>query len=185
MRIVGTIRTYFVCVIFSRAGYGIPFDWKGSSRASWPPPTSRDIIWAAICSFQYVLVLSLCSVLTITGSKWTCFLGLSDSFLFFNLLVESYRSLERNTQGQPEGFVSLAKWRILNRLHDRNETLYYRVSVVASFQHPELKHLLNPLQFDMFILLSSLGPYWQHPKFCSNNIHSHSRTGMSELFRVI
>jgi hypothetical protein len=24
--------------------------------------------------------------------------------------------------------VSLAKWRILNRLHDRNETLYYRVS---------------------------------------------------------
>ncbi|KAB1214414.1 NAD-dependent malic enzyme 59 kDa isoform, mitochondrial [Morella rubra] len=43
--------------------------------------------------------------------------------------MESYRSLERNTQGQPEGFVSLAKWRILNRLHDRNETLYYRVLI--------------------------------------------------------
>ncbi|KAG7026019.1 hypothetical protein SDJN02_12517 [Cucurbita argyrosperma subsp. argyrosperma] len=42
--------------------------------------------------------------------------------------MESYRSLERNTHGQPDGIVSLAKWRILNRLHDRNETLYYRVS---------------------------------------------------------
>ncbi|CAN1308667.1 NAD-dependent malic enzyme 59 kDa isoform, mitochondrial, partial [Linum perenne] len=43
--------------------------------------------------------------------------------------MESYRSLERNTVGQPEGVVSLAKWRILNRLHDRNETLYYRVLI--------------------------------------------------------
>ncbi|KAH9604414.1 hypothetical protein KSS87_021106, partial [Heliosperma pusillum] len=42
--------------------------------------------------------------------------------------MESYRSLEKNTLGQPESGVSLAKWRILNRLHDRNETLYYRVS---------------------------------------------------------
>ncbi|KAH7577881.1 hypothetical protein JRO89_XS01G0311100 [Xanthoceras sorbifolium] len=43
--------------------------------------------------------------------------------------MESYRSLEKNTQGQPYGVVSLAKWRILNRLHDRNETLYYRVLI--------------------------------------------------------
>ncbi|XP_024020345.1 NAD-dependent malic enzyme 2, mitochondrial [Morus notabilis] len=43
--------------------------------------------------------------------------------------MESYRSLEKNTQGQPHGSVSLAKWRILNRLHDRNETLYYRVLI--------------------------------------------------------
>ncbi|KAL6981902.1 malate dehydrogenase (decarboxylating) [Sarracenia purpurea var. burkii] len=43
--------------------------------------------------------------------------------------MESYRSLEKNTQGQPDGIVSLAKWRILNRLHDRNETLYYRVLI--------------------------------------------------------
>ncbi|KAM7508680.1 hypothetical protein LguiA_019133 [Lonicera macranthoides] len=43
--------------------------------------------------------------------------------------MESYRSLEQNTRGQPEGVVSLAKWRILNRLHDRNETLYYRVLI--------------------------------------------------------
>lgn len=48
----------------------------------------------------------------------------------FALSVESYHSLEKNTRGQPDGFVSLAKWRILNRLHDRNETLYYRVSWV-------------------------------------------------------
>ncbi|XP_057980038.1 NAD-dependent malic enzyme 59 kDa isoform, mitochondrial isoform X2 [Malania oleifera] len=43
--------------------------------------------------------------------------------------MESYRSLEKNTHGQPLGVVSLAKWRILNRLHDRNETLYYRVLI--------------------------------------------------------
>ncbi|OWM64201.1 hypothetical protein CDL15_Pgr018772 [Punica granatum] len=43
--------------------------------------------------------------------------------------MESYRSLEKNTQGQPDSVVSLAKWRILNRLHDRNETLYYRVLI--------------------------------------------------------
>ncbi|KAF2315335.1 hypothetical protein GH714_038862 [Hevea brasiliensis] len=43
--------------------------------------------------------------------------------------MDSYRSLEKNTQGQPNSVVSLAKWRILNRLHDRNETLYYRVLI--------------------------------------------------------
>ncbi|XP_059456140.1 NAD-dependent malic enzyme 59 kDa isoform, mitochondrial [Corylus avellana] len=43
--------------------------------------------------------------------------------------MESYRSLEKNTRGQPDSIVSLAKWRILNRLHDRNETLYYRVLI--------------------------------------------------------
>ncbi|XP_021904315.1 NAD-dependent malic enzyme 2, mitochondrial isoform X2 [Carica papaya] len=43
--------------------------------------------------------------------------------------MESYRSLEKNTQGQPDNVVALAKWRILNRLHDRNETLYYRVLI--------------------------------------------------------
>ncbi|KAK3194850.1 hypothetical protein Dsin_026160 [Dipteronia sinensis] len=43
--------------------------------------------------------------------------------------MESYRSLEKNTHGQPNSVVSLAKWRILNRLHDRNETLYYRALI--------------------------------------------------------
>ncbi|XP_022770380.1 NAD-dependent malic enzyme 2, mitochondrial-like isoform X2 [Durio zibethinus] len=43
--------------------------------------------------------------------------------------MESYRSLEKNTKGQPDSIAALAKWRILNRLHDRNETLYYRVLI--------------------------------------------------------
>jgi hypothetical protein len=42
--------------------------------------------------------------------------------------VNSFKSLENNTRGEPDSIVSLAKWRILNRLHDRNETLYYRVN---------------------------------------------------------
>lgn len=47
----------------------------------------------------------------------------------YDRFMESYRSLEKNTLGQSYGVVSLAKWRILNRLHDRNETLYYRVLI--------------------------------------------------------
>uniref|UniRef100_A0A0E0R127 Malic enzyme n=1 Tax=Oryza rufipogon TaxID=4529 RepID=A0A0E0R127_ORYRU len=43
--------------------------------------------------------------------------------------VNSFRSLEHNTRGEPDTIVALAKWRILNRLHDRNETLYYRVLI--------------------------------------------------------
>ncbi|KAI4355017.1 hypothetical protein L6164_003835 [Bauhinia variegata] len=47
----------------------------------------------------------------------------------YERFMNSYRSLEKNTMGQPDKVVSLAKWRILNRLHDRNETLYYRVLI--------------------------------------------------------
>ncbi|KAK4744624.1 hypothetical protein SAY87_010936 [Trapa incisa] len=43
--------------------------------------------------------------------------------------MQSFHSLEKNTYGQPDSIVSLAKWRILNRLHDRNQTLYYRVLI--------------------------------------------------------
>ncbi|KAL5224417.1 hypothetical protein ABZP36_011056 [Zizania latifolia] len=47
----------------------------------------------------------------------------------YERFINSYRSLENNTRGEPDSIVSLAKWRILNRLHDRNETLYYRVLI--------------------------------------------------------
>ncbi|KAJ8573231.1 hypothetical protein K7X08_009742 [Anisodus acutangulus] len=47
----------------------------------------------------------------------------------YDRFMESFQSLEKNTEGQPDSVVSLAKWRILNRLHDRNETLYYRVLI--------------------------------------------------------
>lgn len=47
----------------------------------------------------------------------------------YDRFMESFHSLEHNTEGQPQAVVSLAKWRILNRLHDRNETLYYRVLI--------------------------------------------------------
>ncbi|KAK1430331.1 hypothetical protein QVD17_12992 [Tagetes erecta] len=52
----------------------------------------------------------------------------------YDRFMESFRSLEHNTQGQPLTVVSLAKWRILNRLHDRNETLYYR-ALIDNIKH--------------------------------------------------
>ncbi|KAK1290295.1 hypothetical protein QJS10_CPB18g01516 [Acorus calamus] len=47
----------------------------------------------------------------------------------YDRFMESYHSLEHNTRSEPANVVALAKWRILNRLHDRNETLYYRVLI--------------------------------------------------------
>ncbi|XP_078427454.1 NAD-dependent malic enzyme 2 [Wolffia australiana] len=47
----------------------------------------------------------------------------------YDRFMDSYRSLENNTKNEHPNVVSLAKWRILNRLHDRNETLYYKVLI--------------------------------------------------------
>lgn len=47
----------------------------------------------------------------------------------YERFMESFRSLEKNTKNEPEKVVALAKWRLLNRLHDRNETLYYKVLI--------------------------------------------------------
>lgn len=39
------------------------------------------------------------------------------------------KRLEVEARDGPSDPNSLAKWRILNRLHDRNETMYYKVSL--------------------------------------------------------
>ncbi|KAH7306697.1 hypothetical protein KP509_22G025900 [Ceratopteris richardii] len=41
--------------------------------------------------------------------------------------MTDFGRLERASRDGPSDTTSLAKWRILNRLHDRNETLYYKV----------------------------------------------------------
>lgn len=38
------------------------------------------------------------------------------------------KRLEQQARDGPSDPYALAKWRILNRLHDRNETMYYKVS---------------------------------------------------------
>ncbi|BBN07248.1 malate dehydrogenase (oxaloacetate-decarboxylating)(NADP+) [Marchantia polymorpha subsp. ruderalis] len=43
--------------------------------------------------------------------------------------MANFRSLERNTRDGPQEVAALAKWRILNRLHDRNETLFYKILI--------------------------------------------------------
>ncbi|XP_009407834.2 NAD-dependent malic enzyme 62 kDa isoform, mitochondrial [Musa acuminata AAA Group] len=39
------------------------------------------------------------------------------------------KRLELNASDGPSDTIALAKWRILNRLHDRNETMYYKVLI--------------------------------------------------------
>lgn len=46
-----------------------------------------------------------------------------------NRFMANFRSLERNTRDGPTEVAALAKWRILNRLHDRNETLFYKILI--------------------------------------------------------
>lgn len=43
------------------------------------------------------------------------------------LIVVDLKRLEVQARDGPSDPNALAKWRILNRLHDRNETMYYRV----------------------------------------------------------
>lgn len=47
----------------------------------------------------------------------------------YERFMGNFRSLEKHTKDGAEDMTALAKWRILNRLHDRNETLYYRVLI--------------------------------------------------------
>lgn len=43
--------------------------------------------------------------------------------------MNDFGRLERASRDGPSDTTALAKWRILNRLHDRNETLYYKVLI--------------------------------------------------------
>ena len=65
---------------------------------------------------NWILVLSKCLLLTI-----------------INNTVADLRVLELTTKDGPSDTYALAKWRILNRLHDRNETMYFKVSVLVIF----------------------------------------------------
>lgn len=64
--------------------------------------------------------------------------------------VVDLKRLEVNARDGPSDPNALAMWRILNRLHDRNETMYYKVSsklcpVVYLIQCPWLQiNFLSP-----------------------------------------
>lgn len=49
------------------------------------------------------------------------------------LIVVDLKRLEVQARDGPSDPNALAKWRILNRLHDRNETMYYKVCVHPLF----------------------------------------------------
>lgn len=47
----------------------------------------------------------------------------------YSLTVVDLKRLEVHARDGPSDTNALAKWRILNRLHDRNETMYYKASL--------------------------------------------------------
>ncbi|KAL2629657.1 hypothetical protein R1flu_014343 [Riccia fluitans] len=65
--------------------------------------------------------------------------------------MANFRPLERNTRDGPQEVAALAKWRILNRLHDRNE---------------------NSLLQDT---------YRQHSAVATNSLYSNCWIGLSKL----
>jgi len=84
---------------------------------------------SVIVRYLKIVLRDMASVIIFTFIfNFYCLIGIT--YCYFNFPVSSYRSLEKNTHGQSDKIVSLSKWRILNRLHDRNETLYYRVSLM-------------------------------------------------------
>ncbi|URE18723.1 malic enzyme [Musa troglodytarum] len=48
-----------------------------------------------------------------------------------NRFMVDLKRLELNASDGPSDTIALAKWRILNRLHDRNETMYYKVDMIV------------------------------------------------------
>ena len=52
--------------------------------------------------------------------SWLCFIGVTT--------VADLNRFQVSARDGPSDPNALAKWRILNRLHDRNETMYYKVS---------------------------------------------------------
>jgi malate dehydrogenase (decarboxylating) len=52
----------------------------------------------------------------------------------YERFMVDFRQLEANTTDGADDMNALAKWRILNRLHDRNETLYYHV-LIKNIKH--------------------------------------------------
>lgn len=48
--------------------------------------------------------------------------------VLIQIIVADLKRLQLSARDGPSDPYSLAKWRILNRLHDRNETMYYKVS---------------------------------------------------------
>jgi len=51
----------------------------------------------------------------------------------FDITVTDLKRLEEQARDGPSDPNALAKWRILNRLHDRNETMYYKVNSFSFF----------------------------------------------------
>ncbi|CAM6010830.1 unnamed protein product [Sphagnum balticum] len=52
----------------------------------------------------------------------------------YERFMVDFKQLEANTTDGADDMNALAKWRILNRLHDRNETLYYHV-LIKNIKH--------------------------------------------------
>lgn len=65
-------------------------------------------------------------IITILRECW-CERFIYFFFCFTFITVLDMQRLQKYARDGPSDTYPLAKWRILNRLHDRNETMYYKV----------------------------------------------------------
>jgi hypothetical protein len=51
------------------------------------------------------------------------------------VIVVDLKRFEVNARDGMSDTIALAKWRVLNRLHDRNEVMYYKVRLSFLFSY--------------------------------------------------
>lgn len=96
------------------------------------------------------------------------------------------KTLEHKARDGPSDPNALAMWRILNRLHDRNETMYYKVSYklqlidVAVRNQVKIGILHLPSLGDSLIHVLPMGMSWCSPRThdkSSGNFTQHQIQG--------
>lgn len=93
------------------------------------------------------------------------------------------KTLEHKARDGPSDPNALAMWRILNRLHDRNETMYYKVSYKLQYILIDVA-VRNQVKIGIFHL-PSLGDSWIHVlpmgmSWCSPRTHETSSDNFTQ-----
>lgn len=111
------------------------------------------LTWYLLGEFWYDIFWTWCS--------FRFYFSIYLHYQLFKLLttVADLKRLEVHARDGPSDPNALAKWRILNRLHDRNETMYYKVSTITiMFTHNRSWEI----SAGNFLIHSNSNILWQH-----------------------